>query len=146
MKGDQVYNFMIGLVIFIAADMIVALINQFYVPYDGTKYEELTFIQKILYSLRFYFNIVQIILVTYTLYFYSKYLNYLTILLIVLVWLASARYFLFALKLIYYFINKTEKNDIIIEFIEGTLGKVMNSGILILLIYLIIKIYFLKSY
>jgi hypothetical protein len=145
MKGDDVYTLMTNLLIFVIIELAVAVTNQFYVP-RHKKYEELTVIQKILVNLRFYFNIIETILITYVLFNYHSYLNYLTILLLVSILLACIRYFLFALEWIYYFINKTKKNIAAIEFIEGTFGKIQNIGILLLLIYIVIQIYFFRIY
>ena len=145
MKGDEVYSFMIFLLFFIIFELIVAIVNQFYVPENKT-YEELTPTQKMLSTLRFYLNIIQLSILIYTLFNYSKYLNSLTILLIVSILIASIRYFLFAREYIYYFVDKTDKNGIIVDFIEGPFGKAQNIGILFLLIYIVIKLYFFKLY
>jgi hypothetical protein len=145
MKSDSVYNFMIFLLVFIIIELIVAVTNQIYVPF-GKKYEELTVTQKILSNLRFYFNIVETILLTYVLFNYSKYLNNWTILLLVSILIACMRYFLFGLGLIYYFVDKTKKNYIIVDFIEETIGKIQNIGIILLLVYIVIRIYFYKIY
>jgi hypothetical protein len=145
MKSDSVYNFMIFLLIFIIIELSIAVTNQIYVPH-GKKYQDLTLTQKILSNLRFYFNIVEVILLSYVLYNYSKYLNWLTILLLVTILIACVRYFLFGLELIYFFVNKTNKNDIIVNFIEETVGKIQNIGIILLLIYIVLRIYFYKIY
>jgi hypothetical protein len=145
MKSDLVYNFMILLLIFIIIELSIAVTNQIYVPLDK-QYKDLTPTQKILVELRFYFNIIETVLLSYTLFNYSEYLNGLTILLLVSILIACFRYFLFGLGLIYHFVNKTKKNTIIVDFIEDTLGKYQNIGIIILLTYIIVRIYFYKIY
>jgi hypothetical protein len=145
MKSDFVYNFMTILLIFIIIELTIAIANQNYVPLDK-KYKDLTITQKILSNLRFYFNIVETFLISYILFNYSKYLNSLTILLLVSILIGCVRYFFFGLGLIYFFIDKTKKNDTIVYFIEDIFGKIQNTGIMILLIYIIIRIYFYKIY
>lgn len=145
MKGEFVYNFLTLLIIFIIIELIIAIINQYYVPPD-VKYDQLTITQKILSNLRFYFNIIETILIFYVLFYYYNFLNNLTILLLVSILIACFRYFLFALGLIYYFIDKTERNTKIVEFIEGPIGKTQNKGIALLLFFIIIRIYIFKIY
>jgi len=145
MKGDLVYSFIVYLLISIIVELVVAITNQFYVPLDK-KYEELTPTQKILSQTRLYLNIIEVFVISYVLFNYSKYLNILTIILLVSILIACSRYFLFAKGLIYYFVNKTEKNTTIFNFIEGPIGKIQNFGITILLIYIVIKVFFFKVY
>jgi hypothetical protein len=145
MKGDAVYSFMIFLIFFIIIELIVAIINQYYVPLRKN-YDELTPTQKMLSTLRFYLNVIELNILIYTLFKYGEYLNSLTILLVVSILIACIRYFLFAREYIYYFVDKTEKNNIIVDFIEGPFGKAQNIGIVVLLIYIVIKLYFFKLY
>ena len=145
MKGEFVYISLTFLLIFIIFELAVAITNQYYVPRDK-KYEELNTIQKILATLRFYFNIIETILIIYFLFYFYDYLNNATIFLLVSILLACFRYFFFELELIYYFVNKSERNLKRIDFIEGTFGKIQNISILLLLIYIIITIYFFKIF
>lgn len=145
MKGEFVYISLTFLLIFIIFELAVAITNQYYVPRDK-KYEELNTIQKILATLRFYFNIIETILIIYFLFYFYDYLNNATIFLLVSILLACLRYFFFELELIYYFVNKSERNLKRVDFIEGTFGKIQNISILLLLIYIIITIYFFKIF
>jgi hypothetical protein len=145
MRNDSVYNFIVYLLIFIIIELLVAIVNQYHVPHDK-KYEDLTIIQKILSTLRFHFNIIETIIIFYVLLNYGKYLNYLTLLLFVSILFACFRYFLFALGLIYKFVDKTERNESIVNFIERKFGKIQNIGIVLLLIFIVFRIYYFKVY
>jgi hypothetical protein len=145
MKGDNVYFLMTVLIIAIIVELSVALLNQYYVPYDK-KYNELTPIQKVLSSMRFYFNIIESLVVIYVLFNYSSYFNHLFILLLVFILLACARYFFFELGLGYYFVERSKRNYIIFDFMEETFGKLQNIAILFLLMVIIVRIYIFKIY
>ncbi len=125
---------MIYIFFFIIFELCVALINQFYVPLDKN-YEDYTPIQKFLFTIRYYLNIIELIIITYVLFKFGRYLNYLTIALLAFILIACLRYFLFRLGLIYYFIDKA-------DYIEGTLGTVQNITILILSVFIVLRIYF----
>lgn len=141
MKLDLVYNFMSILLIFFVIEAAIAITTQYYVPIDKP-YEELTKTQKVLWTMRFYLNIIEATLIIYALYNYSSYLNNYAILLLVLILIACLRYFFFAYGLIYYFIDKTENNIKVVNFIEGPIGKIQNIIIFLLLSFLALRIYF----
>jgi len=141
MKGDLVYNYMTNLLIFITIEFAVAIITQFYVPRDKT-YEELSYPERFLTTLRFYLNIIEVIVVAYALVNFSKYLNLVTNIFLISILLACLRYFLFAAKFIYYFIDETKRNANIVDFMEGTFGIIQNLTIFFLLAFTVIRIYF----
>lgn len=134
MKGDLVYNFIVYIFLFIIFEISVALINQFYVP-ENKNYDDLTPTQKLLFTLRYYLNVIELIIITYVLFKFGQYLNYLTIIFLIFTLLAIFRYFLFSRGLIYYFVDNA-------HFIEGTLGKFQNMTILILSVFIVLRIYF----
>jgi hypothetical protein len=145
MKGDSAYKFIIFLLIFTTIELLIAIANQFYVP-NNKKYEDLQPLQQILYKLRLYLNTIEAFLIIYLFAVYGQYLNILTIILFVAIFLAIIRYFLFARKWIYYFVEKNESNSKIFDFIEGKFGVFQNAGIVILLIYIIARIFLFKIY
>jgi len=145
MNNSYIFNLLTLLLFFVLIEVFVAIINQYYVP-DEKPYNELTTTQKILKQLRFYFNIIETIMISVFLFYYGKFLNWLTILFLVSMLISAFRYFLFALQLVYYFVNKTEKNMIIVDFIEKTFGKIQNWTNFILIVIIIARIYFFKFY
>jgi hypothetical protein len=143
MPTDFVYNFIIFSLFYSIFQLFIGIINKFYVP-QNKPYEELTNTQKILTTMRFYDNIFGIIIVVYILINYRKYVNGLTILFFVSLLISNIRYFLLVKEYIYIFIDKSQRNKEIVDFIESPIGTVQNVCNLFLVIYIVFKLYFTK--
>jgi hypothetical protein len=107
-------------------------------------YEELTNTQKILATIRFYDNIIGTIIIVYILINYRKYINGLTILFFVSLLISNIIYFLVIKGYIYIFIDKSQRNKEIVDFIESPIDPVQNACNLFLVIYIVFKLFFTK--
>ena len=143
MPTDFVYNFIIFSLFYSIFQLSISIINKFYVP-QNKPYEELTNTQKILTTMRFYDNIFGTIIVVYILINYRKYVNGLTILFFVSLLISNIRYFLLVKEYIYIFIDKSQRNKEIVDFIESPIGTFQNACNLFLVIYIVFKLYFTK--
>jgi hypothetical protein len=107
-------------------------------------YEELTNTQKFLVTMRFYDNIIGTIIIVYILINCRKYINGLTILFFVSLLISNITYFLIVKEYIYIFIDKSQRNKEIVNFIDSPIGTIQNACNLLLVIYIVFKLFFTK--
>jgi len=143
MQIDFVYKFIIFLLFYSIFQLSVGMINRLYMP-QNKSYEELTNTQKFLATMRFYDNIIGTIIIVYILINYRKYINGLTILFFVSLLISNIIYFLVIKGYIYIFIDKSQRNKEIIDFIESPIDPVQNACNLFLVIYIVFKLFFTK--
>ena len=143
MQIDFVYKFIIFLLFYSIFQLSVGMINKLYMP-QNKSYEELTNTQKFLANMRFYDNIIGTIIIVYILINYRKYINGLTILFFVSLLISNITYFLVIKGYIYIFIDKSQRNKEIIDFIESPIDPVQNACNLFLVIYIVFKLFFTK--
>ena len=143
MQIDFVYKFIIFLLFYSIFQLSVGMINKLYMP-KNKSYEELTNTQKILATIRFYDNIIGTIIIVYILINYRKYINGLTILFFVSLLISNITYFLVIKGYIYIFIDKSQRNKEIVDFIESPIDPVQNACNLFLVIYIVFKLFFTK--
>ena len=143
MQIDFVYKFIIFLLFYSIFQLSVGMINKLYMK-QNKSYEELTNTQKFLANMRFYDNIIGTIIIVYILINYRKYINGLTILFFVSLLISNIIYFLVIKGYIYIFIDKSQRNKEIVDFIESPIDPVQNACNLFLVIYIVFKLFFTK--
>jgi len=143
MQIDFVYKFIIFLLFYSIFQLSVGMINRLYMP-QNKSYEELTNTQKFLATMRFYDNIIGTIIIVYVLINCRKYINGLTILFFVSLLISNITYFLVIKGYIYIFIDKSQRNKEIVDFIESPIDPVQNACNLFLVIYIVFKLFFTK--
>ena len=143
MQIDFVYKFIIFLLFYSIFQLSVGMINKLYMP-QNKSYEELSNTQKFLATMRFYDNIIGTIIIVYVLINCRKYINGLTILFFVSLLISNITYFLVIKGYIYIFIDKSQRNKEIVDFIESPIDPVQNACNLFLVIYIVFKLFFTK--